>query len=156
MAAIEDLLIKLLEKHSNRLPAMVTTGTVADVDLATHTCTVERDDRPELFNVRLNASEYTGNRMVNIPAIDSVVLVCMIENDAAEAYLLACSEIDKVLVEIGDTKLELTADGTLIGKGSDTLHSLLNDTFEMMLEIYAPKNVPGINALKIRNDNLLK
>ncbi|RKR83187.1 hypothetical protein BDD43_3389 [Mucilaginibacter gracilis] len=155
MAAIEDLLLKLLQKHVSRLPAQVTTGTVTEVDTDSYTCTVERVDRPELFNVRLNATEFNGNRMVTIPAIDSVVLVCMIENDEAEAYLMACSEVEKVLIVVDTTKFELNTSGTLISKGDETLNRILNEMVDQMLKIYAPKDVPGITALKQRINNLL-
>jgi len=104
---IEELLNKLLTKHISRIPASVTTGSIKDVDEDNYTCTVEREDRPTLYGVRLNAVEYTGNRLVVIPKTGSMVLVCMIESDIAEAYLLAYSEVSKVLIKIDTSEFEI-------------------------------------------------
>jgi len=153
---VEDLLIKLLEKHVRRLPALVTTGKVKDVDLTAYTCTVERVDRPELFDVRLNATEFNGNRMVTIPAIGSNVLVCSIENHKAEVYLMACSQVDKVVMDIGTSAFEVSAAGTLIKRGDETLNAILNEIVDQMLGIFAGKDVPAITAIKQRINNLLQ
>lgn len=106
---LEQLLNKWVQAHLNNLPAQVTTGIVEDINEDVYTCTIKRDDRPELFNVRLNACEYEGNRFVIVPSADSVVLVCMIESDPAEAMIIACSEIDKVLVVIDDASFEVNS-----------------------------------------------
>ena len=151
----EELLNRLVQKHIGSMTAQVTTGTVKDVDEDAYTCTVEREDRPTLYGVRLNAVEYTGDRFVLIPTVNSYVLVCMVEGDEAEGYLLATSAIDKLLFAIDTTELEVVAEGFSIKRGDETLKAILNAMIDQVLKVYAPKDVPGLTALKVRINSLL-
>lgn len=154
----EELFVKALNARDNAKAAdkaQVTTGSVRDVDLVAYTCTVDRMDRPTVFNVRLNACEYSGNRVAAIPSVGSTVLICTIEGHAADAYLLACSDIDQVLIETGSTSFKISQSGTLIKKDADTLEKVLSDLVDQVIKIYAPKDVPGLGAIKKRISNLL-
>jgi len=155
MSSTEELLNRFATKHIGKIPADVTTGTVKDIDEDTYTCTVEREDRPTLYRVRLNAVEYTGDRFVLIPKEGSYVLVCMIEGDGADGYLLATSEIEKLVFAIDTTELQVLAGGFSIKRGDETLKAILNDMIDQVLKVYAPKDVPGLTALKIRINALL-
>ena len=151
----EETLNRFVKKHIDSMPANVTTGTVKDIDETAYTCTVEREDRPTLYGVRLNAVEYTGDRFVLIPKQGSYVLVCMVEGDEAEGYLLATSAIDKLLFAIDTTELQVIAGGFSIKRGDETLKAILNDMIDQVLKVYAPKDVPGLTALKVRINALL-
>ncbi|WP_442795311.1 hypothetical protein [Pelobium manganitolerans] len=156
MAGIEENLTKLFKQHNKAVPALVTTGTVRDVDTAKYTCTVTRIDRPTLYDVRLNAVEYEGSRFVVKPSIGSEVLVCQIESDQAEAYLLAVSKIDELLIKVENTSYLLSANGHAISKADESLKKILNELTDQVLKVYAPKDVPGLTALKQRINDLLK
>lgn len=156
MGGFEENLLKLIDKKQKAKPATVTTGTVTEVDLENYTCTVTRVDRPTLFDVRLNAVEFEGDRMVAIPAEESEVLVCIIEDESAEAYLLATSSITEVLIKTAQTTYKINADGHTISKADESLKKILNDVVDQVLKIYAPKDVEGLMAIKQRINNLLK
>lgn len=156
MAGIEENLTKLFKQHNKALPALVTTGTVKDVDTAKYTCTVTRIDRPTLYDVRLNAVEFEGSRFTVVPKAGTEVLVCQIEADQAEAYLLACSQVESVLMKVGTASYQLDDTGHAFSKGQESLKKILNELTDQVLKVYAPKDVPGLTALKQRINDLLK
>jgi len=71
-------------------------------------------------------------------------------------YVAMFSRVDGVRAEIGDAKMSMDRDGFALEKGADSLKGLLDGIVEQMLKIYAPKDVPGITALKTRIENLFK
>lgn len=152
----EDQFLKVLSKHGQRRAAQVTIGTVKEILQDNYTCTISRDDRPELQGVRLNACEFEGNRFVTIPKIGSEVLVCLIDDNPAEAYLLACSEVGNVIITIGETKLKVSDSGHEIAKGSENLKSILIDLVDQVIKIGAFKDVPGLVLITQRLNNLLQ
>lgn len=93
-------------------------GTVETVDVEKQTCTVLREDAPKLFGVRLNAvvSEYT-DRLILKPKEGSLVLCSLIENDVNEAYLMACSELEEISINIGEQSLLINKDGFVFNTG---------------------------------------
>lgn len=109
-------LVKLLIKQS--LPVQVCIGTVETVDVEKQTCTVLREDAPKLFGVRLNAvvSEY-ADRLILKPKEGSLVLCSLIENDVNEAYLLACSKLEEISLNIGEQSLLINKDGFIFNTG---------------------------------------
>lgn len=110
MSEIFQRLIDLsLKRH---LPMQVFIGQVESVDIETQTCTVVREGAPKLFEVRLNATiaEYT-DRLVLKPKLNSSVLLAIIENDVNEAFLLACSEIEEISLNIEEQSLLINKEG---------------------------------------------
>ncbi|MDE5424029.1 hypothetical protein L3073_17575 [Ancylomarina sp. DW003] len=116
MSEIFQRLIDLsLKRH---LPMQVFIGQVESVDIETQTCTVIREDAPKLFGVRLNATiaEYT-DRLILKPKKDSMVLLGIIENDVNEAYLLACSELEEISLNIENQSLLINKEGFVFNEG---------------------------------------
>lgn len=100
------------------LVKQVISGIATKVD--EFSCTVERDDAPTLYDVRLNAvDENLQNYMTVYPAVDSVVLVGIIDNLTTEAVVLRCSEIEKIVIKIEGQSLVVNKDGFVFNDGNN-------------------------------------
>ncbi len=109
-------LIELLLKKS--LPAMVCIGTVKDVAEDKQTCTVDREDAPTLYKVRLNAViGELDNNVTIVPAPKSKVLCSLIDNDVNEAYILSCEKPEEINVKLSETTLIINQEGVVINGG---------------------------------------
>lgn len=111
----ERLITILLKKN---LPAMVCVGTVNELSEDKQTCTVEREDAPTLYQVRLNAIiGKLENNVTIIPTVGSKVLCSLIDNDVNEAFVLSSEKPEEVNVTFGDTSLVINKDGVTINTG---------------------------------------
>jgi hypothetical protein len=111
----------------NEVPIMVTSGTVTNV--REHELDVEREGLPELLGVRFHSviDEEQASRFKIIPKVGSEVLCAIIENDSTEAYLLACSEIEKVQITMAELVFEIEPEGVRISNKGQNLKTVLND-----------------------------
>lgn len=97
----EEIIRKLREL--NRQPMTVEPAVVKNVDEANLTCTVVLLNDTEIPDVRLKAAidetpgSTTKDGLVQIPVVDSTVLVAMIGNDTSTRFVMAFSEVDKVM-----------------------------------------------------------
>lgn len=79
-------------------PSLVFPATVNTVNRQNLTCTVTPPDGVKLPGVRLKAGiEEVEDGLVEIPAIDSSVLVVVIGNTDENAFVAKCSQVDEVL-----------------------------------------------------------
>jgi hypothetical protein len=109
---------QLVDTMLRRLPVSVSVGTVKDVDRDKRTCTVEREDRPTLFNVRLNSVISDNASYCTVfPQTGSYVL-CLAIGDQADCYLLATSEVEEFVMKTGDSELKVNKDGFMFNGGS--------------------------------------
>lgn len=110
-----------------QLPMMVVSGTVKEV--RENEIDVSRDEMPDLLDVRFQSviDEELDSRFKIIPKVGSEVLCAIIENDVSEAYLLACSEVEKVEVKINDLLFELESGGVRITNQGENLKAVLNE-----------------------------
>jgi len=117
--ALAILAQKAIEKgKGDKNFSAVTEGIVVAVNRDTKTCDVERENKPKLFEVRLNAFLESGDNVITIyPKIDSKVLCAIIENDVSDAYVLDCTDIEEISGQIGDVKVKMTADGIVFNEG---------------------------------------
>ncbi|GAB5524887.1 MAG: hypothetical protein Roseis2KO_27590 [Roseivirga sp.] len=84
-------------------PHIVFPATVKAVDKDTMTCTVTPPDGVDMLDVRLKAAvEEVNEGMVEIPAIDSSVLVVIIGNRQENAFIARCSGVEEVLFYGGE------------------------------------------------------
>jgi hypothetical protein len=99
----EELLVERL-KTLVADPWIVEAATVTEVDEEKLTCTVELlFDETEIPNVRLKAAvDLVTDGMVQIPVVDSTVLVAMINNDIENRCIVAFSQVEKVLFFNGE------------------------------------------------------
>lgn len=142
-----------------QLPMMVVSGTVKEV--RENEIDVSRDEMPDLLDVRFQSviDEELDSRFKIIPKVGSEVLCAIIENDVSEAYLLACSEVEKIEVKINDLLFELEGSGVRITNQGENLKKVLNefqDEFgklctevsKIVVAIGVTPDVPAITQIK--------
>ncbi len=153
----EELLLRVINK-SHRQKSIRTIGMGTASQITENNCVVLRDGQPELHDVRFHATETKpGSRIVEIPADNSSVIYAIIENQATEAVILKCSEIEKAIIEVGEAKYEIDKDGHLLAKGTDTLGSLLKQFIEIVQKIIVVNGKgPDIAALSNLSTQLSK
>lgn len=132
-------------------------ATIASVNETTRTCVVEAEEVP-YDDVLLYAVADAGRRgFCFVPTVGSPVLVSRI-GGSNELYVAMFSEVDRVLLTVGDkvsakldenglsftagdTKLEATADGLELGKGSAGLLKTLSDLCDALTQLTVPTAV---------------
>jgi hypothetical protein len=113
-------------------PLQTLLGEVTEVNETEFTCVIKDDDGLEyLAHLRCVLN---GNESITFfPAVGTYALVIRIE-DAEMWMVVACDKIDKSRTKIGTTRIEQTAQGFLIQKGSDTL----KDAIQLIVEAVQP------------------
>jgi len=100
------------------IPMQVTEGTVTEVNKTERTCTVEREDLPALFDVRLSAILNPGDNLVTIfPRSGSRVLCALVEGQPADAFVLTATEVEEVSGKVGEVSLLWNAEGVILNGG---------------------------------------
>jgi len=177
---MEEIIRQAIERVAQKvLINAVVVGTAKNV---TDTqCDVIREGAPELLDVTLNAIE--GNLpsyTTIVPKEGSVVLAGVIENRKREAFIVCCSEVEKVIwkcgnatyefkdasviKKVGDTVHAMTPNAHEIKTGKENLKAVLEDLIDEILKITVPTsagpsgtpiNAAAITAVKTRIPNLL-
>lgn len=132
MAQFDQTILSLIKKIvADNLSIYTGVGTVKSVGEST--CVIERDDLPDLEDVRLNSIEGTfENSFLIFPAVGSEVLYLMVENAPEENCLVKYSNIDKVKISIAGASFEMSA-GKFEFKNSDSdLKEILSKTFSRL------------------------
>jgi hypothetical protein len=145
--SLTSVMQEAIEKAAQGIiPVLVTEGTVTKVDKQANTCHVEREDMPELFNVRLNAITTPGDDVVVIyPTVGSRVLVLLVENNKTDGYVLTATDIDEVIINGGQNG------GIAISqKLIDEIKELKDDlnNLKTLFNSWVPGNGDGGAALK--------
>lgn len=98
--------------------ARLSVGKVKEVNLAEGSCDVERDGSPDLYDVRLNAviDEGITDKFTVVPAVGSLVMVMSL-GEATEAMVVATSKIEKVVIQIGEISVDVSAGGVVMNGG---------------------------------------
>lgn len=100
--SVESIVETAIEKVVARKMAMqITGGKVTAVDADKRTVDIERDELPEMFDVRLNAVTSPTGALTIYPTVGSYVLCAIIENNPVDAFVLTCTNIDKVVLNDG-------------------------------------------------------
>lgn len=110
---IEQIRDELHKFSSKRGPAAIIPAVVKSINEDESTISVVFSDEVMIDDVRLRSVVKTGNKIVWLPKLESVVLVGCIEN-SDEYVCLAMEEVDKVLYVVDNTKVETSANGHLI------------------------------------------
>jgi hypothetical protein len=131
-------------------------GVVTAVNEDEFTCDVRRDDAVDYFDVRLRGlvkGDLQG--FACIPKIESVVLVCRI-NNSNELFVCQFTEIDKVIFTDNDLELKIDTDNIDIKKGEKiTIHvdadklEVVNDKTKYLQESGAVTLVSDQATVKI-------
>jgi len=114
MGALEQAIEEAMRASAKKYQVkQILTGIAKEV--GNTTCTVEREDAPTLYEVRLNAIDDDLQSNVTIyPADGSSVIVGIIEGLKTEAVLIRCSEVEMVKVKIGEQIITIDKNGTVI------------------------------------------
>lgn len=148
---IRDRLKSIAEEHG---PDIFKDGTVIEVDDDNYFADVKLDTGETYFECRLRAM-VAGNQSIDVlPAVGSAVVIAKIIDD--EYIVIACDKISSYRVTVGTTVFKLDETGALISKGNETLNKILNDLIQIIIGIGAFKDMPGLAAIKIRINDLLK
>lgn len=135
-------------------PDILLEGKITGIDTENYLVDVELDKEGQLFDVRLRAVS-GGNKSIDIlPAEGAAVVIAKIADD--EYLVLACDQITEYKITVAQAEFKLTESGHLISKGTETLNKILTDLVDQVLKVYAPKDVPGLTAIKQRINNLLQ
>lgn len=113
-----EKMVRLAAGRPEGIPCRADIGTVKEVDESMGTCLVEREERPELYGVRLNAVIGGGNgdRFTVVPSVGSRVLVLTL-GEETETVILATSGIEKVTAKTGDVTFEMSSSGIVMNGG---------------------------------------
>jgi hypothetical protein len=135
MGALEQAIEQAIKKQVGNLHiGQILTGVARKV--TNTTCMVERDNAPELHGVRLNAIDDSLQSFITVVPVDgSNVIVGIIENMKTEAVVLRCSEVEKVILKIGNQALSVNKDGFVFNKGENALLKL-NEVVTWMGKVY--------------------
>ena len=132
MGALEQAIEEAMKASAKKfLVKQILTGIAKEV--GNTTCTVEREDAPTLYEVRLNAIDDDLQSNVTIYPVDgSSVIVAIIEGLKTESVLIKCSEVAQVKIKIGEQTLIMNKDGVIFNGGEiglakvDTLTEKIN------------------------------
>jgi len=95
---------------------------VTAVDEANYSCTLDNDGS-EIFEVRLQPILTDVAGVVIIPKLNTQVLAVRIE--ATDEYMVVkVSEVEKIIITVGDRKLSITSDAFLFNEGKKGLVKL--------------------------------
>ncbi|MDD2996360.1 MAG: hypothetical protein PHP99_09140 [Paludibacter sp.] len=108
---LEQAIEKAIAAHVDRLRfAQIISGTATEVGETT--CTVVRDDAPELTDVRLNAiDDDLQSHFTVYPKENSSVVVGILEGIKTEAIVLICSEVERVSFKTGNSTFVFDSSG---------------------------------------------
>lgn len=123
----EDNFQRLIETVFRRkqAPMLVTVGKVSNIDEDEQTCDISIDEDLTLSNCRLNAIiDNYDNRLLIVPKNNSMVAFIAIGGKLTEPLIVSYSEIEKVLLTIGESDI-IIKDGKIEMNGGD-LGGLIN------------------------------
>lgn len=116
MATEAEIRRRLQEMAGLYAPDVSVISRVADVDQEACTCTLVDDDGQEFFEVRLRPVTGRNKSMLQVPKAGSFVLAVRIEN-TEEWMVVACDEIERMQLIVGNSELVITEDDILINGG---------------------------------------
>ncbi|MBD3748506.1 MAG: hypothetical protein IE931_03325 [Sphingobacteriales bacterium] len=150
--AVDDF-VKLLGKHSKDNTIVQTSWVISsDIDWENKTMTAKGvTDDLEFYNISLGLGAVTIK-----PKQGTNCLIGIIENQGAAAFLIDAEEVEEFSLKIDESEFKLDLNGFKVKKGDDSLKSILTEVVDQMLKIYAPKDVAGITAIKLKINNLLQ
>lgn len=134
--------LRLLTKYNQR--TRIVPALVDQVSMVDSTCTVRDQEDNVIFDVRLRAElDGASDGLVVYPAVNSWVLIANIGGSETEWVVVACSEVEKVVVEVDTTVVEVSDAGVRIQRGGDDLKSLLADLLEAVKALTVTCAAPG-------------
>ena len=160
MGALEQAIEAAIKKNARQLRVnQILAGVVSEIGELT--CTVTRDDAPDLYDVRLNAvDDNLESYLIIYPVKGSAVLVGIIDGMKTEAVVLRCSEVERVKLKIGETSLLIDKDGFSVIRQAESLVDALTDLIaeiqKVIVVVGTSPNVAALEQIKTRLNQILK
>ena len=110
-------------------------GTVTAVDADKCTCDVT-DDGVIYFDVALQACPESSTGVLLVPRQGSAVLIMRIEDSDAMWAVVATTDIDKVVISIDKTKVEISHAGIMINDGRNGGLVNISNLTQWMMSAY--------------------
>ncbi|SHK69804.1 hypothetical protein [Epilithonimonas mollis] len=144
MAKFDETLLSLIKKII-RDNLILNTGVGTIKSVGENTCVIEREDLPDLEDVRLNSIEGNfENSFLIFPSVGSEVLFLMVENAPEENCIVKYSEIDKVKITVAGASFEMSAGKFEFKNDNSDLKQILSKTFDRLNSaIITTPNGPG-------------
>ena len=126
MSEIDQLLVQVIKGNTKQTKGFVLfVGTVKAVE--GDTCTVD-----DYEDIRLNAIiEETDSQFTVYPKVGSKVVIGRLKNTNS-MFVIGVSEIEKLIIKIGDQLLEMKDGKFAIKSANISLKSILNDGFDQL------------------------
>lgn len=119
MTELEQAIGRMVGKGAKRVQVKQVLAGLA-TEITDTTCTVIREGSAPLYGVRLNAIDDNLKSYATVyPADKSNVLVAIIENTQMEAVVISCSEVERVMIKIGEQMLLMDKDGVVFNDGTN-------------------------------------
>lgn len=139
-------------------PNIISTAIVTAIN-AEDTVAIRFSDNSVIDDARLRAIVASGNKVVLVPSVNSLVAVGKLEN-SDEYVVLVVSEVSEIKYVVDTVEYSVTAAGFLLQKGSDTLKAALIQLIEaiepiIVLEGRNPDRVK-LALAKTKVNNLLR
>ena len=99
---------------------------VLAVDVDARTCTIDYNGI-QLKDIELQVVQGVGTGILIVPSVGSYVSLAMPEGDLNLAYILSCSKVDSMLIEVEKSCLKLNKDGLELNGGSNGGLVKIND-----------------------------
>ncbi len=118
---LEETFQELIEKIQDKTKLIQCfVGSVTKLDTEEGTATIEREDKPTLYQVRLNAiAGGLTDKFEVLPAEGSKVLCSLVDNNKTEATIIKYSEIESIAATIGGNSFILDKDGFSFNEGKN-------------------------------------
>lgn len=102
MTKEDEKLIRGL-RELGKIPAIIEPATVKSINTENLTCVVELTDETEISDVRLKAAiDGVTDGIVQIPVVESTVLIASIGNKVSVRVIVMFSEVSEVLINGGE------------------------------------------------------
>lgn len=116
MATVNEIRDRLIEMAGTYAPAVSVLAKVKSVDEDECTCVLVDDDGQEFFEVRIRPITGKNKYFLQIPKNNSFVLAVRIE-DTEEWQIVACDEVKKVQLIVGDIEVVISETDILMNGG---------------------------------------
>lgn len=165
MATILGTLNKIINRQINRHTLYSKFGWVKKVNEAERTCEVNTSDGLTYFNVNLQGFAGSKIGMVQMPTIDSQVIITFLTD--TESFISAFSGVDKIFVDIDKNKFYISkTDGFTLQKNSSGLKKTLTDLCDKLIAfkvitpagqgVTDPTSITDLTTIKTDLNNYLK
>ena len=117
---IEEQLTHIIRKIcSKQISSQVSVGKAVNVNPSARTCDILLNDDITLFDCRLNAViDSYDNHITILPKENSLVAFLRLEGSSTSCLVISYTEIDRVLIQLQDTKADISSSGIILNDGS--------------------------------------